>query len=185
MDDVPRAREHPRVDRLPDGPATAVHDGCYLGRAHGPNQGCLQLRRISRIRAPDRGESYSGSGMQQQLKGIDSEVPLLLVHRRKLIVGSTVLAASAVVALFPETVGRLLGVSTLVSGLGGAIVFVVVLYWLAQGLKCPGCGINLFWYGLGHAKSGNWLDWLLKQSTCPKCGYRSVHESASRRNQRL
>jgi hypothetical protein len=110
--------------------------------------------------------------------------PLLLVHRRKLIVGSTVLAVSALLALFPDTVSRLIGMSSWSVELVGAIVFVVLLYWLAHGLKCPGCGVNLFWYGLGHAKSGNWLDWLLKQSACPKCGYRATEESVRHVDQR-
>jgi hypothetical protein len=111
-------------------------------------------------------------------------MPLLLAHRRKLIMGSSVLAVSALLALFPQTVSGWIGTSSWVIELGGAIVFIVLLYWLAHGLKCPGCGVNLFWYGLGHAKSGNWLDWLLRQSVCPKCGYRESGEPARRADQR-
>lgn len=62
--------------------------------------------------------------------------PLLLLHRRKLIIGSTVLAVSALLALFPDTVSRLIGISTWSVELVGAIVFIVLLYWLAHGLVC-------------------------------------------------
>ncbi len=110
--------------------------------------------------------------------------PLLLAHRRKLILGSSVLAVSALLCLFAEPISRLIAVSSWYLELAGALTFIVLLYWLAQGLKCPGCRVNLFWYALGHAKSGNWLDWLLKQSVCPKCGHRESNEHASRTGQR-
>jgi hypothetical protein len=106
------------------------------------------------------------------------EKPLLLAHRRKLYVGTSVLAVSALLALFPETLSGLFGLASWSIALAGAIVFVVLLYWLAHGLRCPACRVNLFWYGLGHAPFGNWLDWLLKQSVCPKCGYRDTDEFA-------
>jgi hypothetical protein len=102
-----------------------------------------------------------------------TDTPLLLVHRRKLIVGSAVLAASALLGLLPDTLSGWIGISSWLLELAAAIVFFVLLYWLAYGLRCPGCGINLFWYGLGRAGSGNWLEWMLRQSTCPKCGYRA------------
>jgi hypothetical protein len=81
--------------------------------------------------------------------------------------------------LFPDTVGGLIGVNSWAIALAGAVVFFAVLYWLAHGMRCPGCGVNLLWYGLSHAKSGNWLDWLFNQSVCPKCGYRAAGKSAS------
>lgn len=73
--------------------------------------------------------------------------------------------------LFPESVGRLIGVDSWIPSVGGIVLFGVTLFLLAHGLKCPGCGINLFWYALAHAKNANWLDWMFKQSVCPKCGY--------------
>jgi hypothetical protein len=89
------------------------------------------------------------------MTGFNTDRSLLGAHRRKLIAGVPVLAFSAILALFPETVSGLIGVSSWSIELVGAIVFFALLYWLAYGLKCPGCGVNLFWYGLGHTKSGN------------------------------
>jgi hypothetical protein len=110
---------------------------------------------------------------------LDSDKLLLGSHRLKLMMGVPALAFSAILVLFPGTVSELIGVSSWPIALAGAVIFFVLLYWLAYGLRCPGCRVNLFWYGLGHAKSGSWLDWILKQSVCPKCGYRATGESAS------
>jgi hypothetical protein len=93
--------------------------------------------------------------------------------------GVPVLAFSAILVLFPETVSGLIGLSSWSIALSGAVVFFALLYWLAYGLRCPKCRVNLFWYGLSHAKSGNWLDWIFKQSVCPKCGYRAMGKSVS------
>jgi DNA-directed RNA polymerase subunit RPC12/RpoP len=98
--------------------------------------------------------------------------PLLLAQRKKLVVGASLLAVSALVCLFSESVGGWIGVSSGYVGLAGALVLVVLLFTLARALRCPRCRVNLFFYALGHAKSANWLDWLLNQSVCPKCGYR-------------
>ncbi len=81
------------------------------------------------------------------------------------------LALCALVALFPQVLSEMIGAASWIVELIAVVAVVVLIYWLAAGLKCPSCGVNLFWYGLGHAKYGNWLDWLLTQSTCPKCGY--------------
>jgi hypothetical protein len=110
---------------------------------------------------------------------LDTDRSLLGSHRRKLVMGVPVLAFSAILVLFPETVSELIGVSSWPIALAGAVIFFVLLYWLAYGLRCPSCRVNLFWYGLGHAKSGSWLDWIFKQSVCPKCGYRATGKSAS------
>jgi hypothetical protein len=83
----------------------------------------------------------------------------------------------AILVLFPEFVGGLLGVDAWILGVVGVVLFGLILFLLAHGLKCPGCRINLFWYGIAHAKYANWLDWILKQSVCPKCGYPCSQEN--------
>jgi ribosomal protein S27AE len=114
------------------------------------------------------------------MREINEDGRLLAAHRQRLIVGSALLAFSAILTLFPETLGNLVGVSAWWIELTGAILFFALLYWLASGMKCPGCGANLFWYGLGHAKYGDWLNWMFKQSACPKCGHRPSAPTASR-----
>jgi len=110
---------------------------------------------------------------------LNTDGSLLGSHRRKLVLGVPALAVSSILVLFPEKLSGLLGVSSWVIALAGAIVFFALLYWLAYGLRCPSCRVNLFWYGFGHAKSGNWLDWIFRQSVCPKCGYRATGKSAT------
>lgn len=106
--------------------------------------------------------------------------PLLLAQRRKLLVGSFLLALFALLALFPGAASGPLGVSAWVLESGAVSGFAVLLYWLARGLKCPKCGVNLLWHVFGHAKYGNWLEWMLGLSACPKCGYRETPSAGSK-----
>jgi hypothetical protein len=115
---------------------------------------------------------------------LNAEKPLLQSQRRKLIVGASILAVASIMVLFPGYISALVGLDSLPVGLSGLLIFGVGTFWLAHWLKCPGCGINLFLYGLNHAKYGNWLEWLFKQSVCPKCGYRATGESARGADQR-
>ena len=86
------------------------------------------------------------------MTGSHTDGPLFLRRSRKLMAGATLLACSALVNLFPEAGSRLFGVNPWVVELSGAMAFFALLYWLAHGFKCPGCGVNLFWHSLGHAK---------------------------------
>ena len=106
------------------------------------------------------------------MTGPDANRPLLQSHRRKLIVGASLLSFCALVALFPQVLSSMIGTTSWVVELIAVGAFVVLIYWLASGMKCPACRVNLFWYGLGRAKYGNWLEWLLTQSSCPKCGHK-------------
>jgi hypothetical protein len=81
------------------------------------------------------------------------------------------MALSALVTLFGNIVSDWLGVGAVSTKLLGLVVFVISLYWLASNLKCRACGLKLLWYAFGHAKNASWLDWLLHQTECPKCGY--------------
>jgi len=100
-----------------------------------------------------------------------SDKPLLYGRRRRLWIGATVLAAASVAVIFAESIAARAGIESWIVGLGGIVVFALVLFSMARGLTCPGCGVNLFWYGFAHARNANWLDWMFKQSVCPKCGY--------------
>lgn len=108
---------------------------------------------------------------------LSSKVPLLQGHRRRLIVGACVITPAAFVVLFSDAVSKLIGVSSGALELGALVLFVGVTLWLARGARCPSCKTNLFWYGVNH-RFGNWLGWLLKESTCPKCGHSSSEHSA-------
>lgn len=103
---------------------------------------------------------------------MNEAAPLFMARRGKLLIGSSVMAVSALVTLFGGTVSGWLGVDEVPTKLLGLAVFVISLYWVASNLKCPACGLNLLWYAFGHAKDANWLEWLLHQTECPKCGHR-------------
>lgn len=107
---------------------------------------------------------------------MSNKVPLLQGHRRRLIVGACVIAPAAFVVLFPDVLGKRLGVSSGALELGSLLLLVGVTLWLARGARCPSCKTNLFWYGVNH-RFGNWLGWLLTESTCPKCGYTASDRS--------
>ena len=37
-------------------------------------------------------------------------------------------------------------------------------------IRCPTCGSRWFWRAMSTQPSGNWLNWLVAQKGCPKCG---------------
>jgi hypothetical protein len=65
--------------------------------------------------------------------------------------------------------------------LGTAIIF-VAFAWLCIAVRCPQCGLRLFWYAVSSKECGSWFGWLLNNSCCPKCGFagkdRKIHEPA-------
>jgi hypothetical protein len=102
---------------------------------------------------------------------MNAGTPLFMTQRRKLIVGSAIMALAALVVLFGNAVSEWLGAEALWTQLPALVAFVITLYWLSANLKCPACRLKLLWYAFGHAKKANWLDWLLHQTECPKCGH--------------
>jgi len=107
---------------------------------------------------------------------LSNKVPLLRAHRRRLILGACVVAPAALVVLFPGALGKRIGVSSGALELGAVVLLVGVTLWLARATRCPSCKTNLFWYGVNH-RFGNWLGWLLTESTCPKCGHTASDRS--------
>jgi hypothetical protein len=95
---------------------------------------------------------------------------LIQARRRRLLVGVAVMAGCSIVVLFSGSLGDLMGVEPWMLKGGGILLFTVVIFVVAHGLKCRRCRTNLLWYGMAHAKNANWLDWLLNQNACPKCG---------------
>jgi hypothetical protein len=100
---------------------------------------------------------------------VDSK-PLLQARRGKLLVGVAILACSSIVVLFSSLIGDRAGVEPWMLKGGGLLLFSLTLFVVARGLKCKQCGTSLLWYAMARAGNANWLDWLLKQRACPKCG---------------
>jgi hypothetical protein len=41
----------------------------------------------------------------------------------------------------------------------------------AVSIRCPKCGLYLFWYAISHQGGGKWLAWLIALRACPRCSY--------------
>jgi hypothetical protein len=104
-----------------------------------------------------------------------SPVPLLLAHRRRIVRTAVAIALIALVALFPGFFALHAGINSAVLEVSAVALLVVVTLLLARGLSCPSCHKNLFWYGINN-RFGNWINWLLTETTCPKCGYSQSKE---------
>ena len=107
------------------------------------------------------------------MSDMNRDRPLLAQQRRRLLVGSALLVVTSLIILFPGFFSALFGVAEWLIALLGVVAFATLSFWMAYGMRCPVCRLNLFWYAVGHAKSGNWLNWLLSETTCPQCGYSS------------
>ena len=101
----------------------------------------------------------------------NTRTPLLRNLRPKLLIGSTALAVFALGALFPDLLGRLFDVGTPFVVLVALCGFVALLVWLGSATRCSNCRLSLLSYAIGHASDGNWLNWLLTMTKCPKCGH--------------
>src|SRR5689334_12945344 len=106
--------------------------------------------------------------------------PLLYQHRHKLRAGAWTATAFAIGVLFPQPLANLFGVDAWIAAAICAMAFGSSFWILAHGMKCPACGVNLFWHGLGNAKYGNWLRWMKTLSLCPKCGFRHPEQPPTR-----
>lgn len=53
--------------------------------------------------------------------------------------------------------------------LGGIGFGVAGFVYGCTAIRCPNCGARWVWLGVSGKSSGQWLNWLLNQSSCPKC----------------
>jgi predicted RNA-binding Zn-ribbon protein involved in translation (DUF1610 family) len=103
---------------------------------------------------------------------IDDKLPALVaVHEKKLWLLGGVLAVAGIGFLFTDEIAIGLGVAAVViqlSALGLTCGSLVMAFLL---IRCPNCGLRLVLYALSHRSMGGWLQWLLTEKTCPRCGY--------------
>ncbi|SRR5229473_2474915 len=99
----------------------------------------------------------------------------LLVSRQpwKLGVGFGLLAVSGIFTWFDSGVSRLLGFQRYIPTLIGTFIGLSALAFLALALRCPGCGLRLFWHAISKKPINAWGNWLFETDTCPKCGYQA------------
>ena len=53
----------------------------------------------------------------------------------------------------------------------GIVVGVVSFIFGCVSIRCPKCNAPWVWQGVSGKSSNEWLNWLLNQSKCPKCGH--------------
>jgi hypothetical protein len=72
-----------------------------------------------------------------------------------LMFGGLSVLASTQIAVFAVFSGIFLGMSSFI--------------YACSAIRCPSCGARWIWLGVSRNSSGQWLHWLLNQSSCPKC----------------
>ena len=86
----------------------------------------------------------------------------------KLLVGFVVMLAGFVTAacgvLDP---GSAAGLELAWTGVGIGAAALAVTCW---SVRCPSCGTRWLWTALQHQSARVWIEWLLAQSVCPRCG---------------
>ncbi len=88
--------------------------------------------------------------------------PLISAMRGRLWLAGGLLLVGGAALGTPYPVARAIG--TLLAGL--AVLLAVF------SLRCPSCGMNLFWHAVSQHSVGSWLSWLLDVRECPVCHYR-------------
>lgn len=62
--------------------------------------------------------------------------------------------------------------------IGGVFLGLASFVYGCFAIRCPNCGVRWVWLGVSGKSSGQWLEWLLNQSSCPKCEYVASGENA-------
>jgi len=88
-----------------------------------------------------------------------------------------VLVAGAFV-WFDRPIADLLGLSRYTPRLIGALLGLTTLVSASVAIRCPNCRLSLVWFALSKKATGSWLNWLLDEDTCPRCGHRSESHAA-------
>ena len=110
------------------------------------------------------------------LEHMVSPLPALVAPQRwKLHLAFAGVLAAGALMWFDRWFATVLHVERFVPTLIGAALGLVVLVATCLAVRCSACHSSLVWYGLSKKHSGAWLDWLLTETTCPKCGHSIAH----------
>ena len=64
---------------------------------------------------------------------------------------------------------------------GGVGLIVASLFWGAQAVICPQCGLKLFVHAFRNQGFFTWFAWVLQVESCPACGHGEVPRSSAPR----
>jgi DNA-directed RNA polymerase subunit RPC12/RpoP len=89
-----------------------------------------------------------------------------------------VLVASAFM-WFARPIAEFLRLSRYTPTLIGTFLGLATLVLASLAIRCPNCRLSLVWFALSKKSTGSWLDWLLDEDTCPRCGHKPDTKGAS------
>jgi predicted RNA-binding Zn-ribbon protein involved in translation (DUF1610 family) len=107
-----------------------------------------------------------------------NHVPLLAAQRWKLWLAFAVILAAGAFMWFDAWFSTVLQLPRYVPTLIGTSLGLVALLVACLSIRCPSCGKRFVWHALSTMPSHSWLEWLLVESTCPKCGFQSSRTEA-------
>ncbi len=82
--------------------------------------------------------------------------------------------------LFNEPAASALGLSRGPIVLAAVSLSILGLAWLSLSIRCPKCGLALFFHAISKQSLQSWGDWLYTVSTCPRCGFHhDAHSTGS------
>ena len=80
---------------------------------------------------------------------------------------------------FDMPIGEFLGLSRYTPTLIGTFLGLATLVSASLAIRCPNCRLSLVWFALSKKSTGSWLNWLLDEDTCPRCGHKPKTQGAS------
>ena len=96
---------------------------------------------------------------------------LVTNQRWKLRAMFAMVVVSGALVWFDKSIADLIGLSRYAPTLMGTFLGFATLILASLSIRCPSCRLSLVWFALSTKPVNSWLDWLLDETTCPKCGY--------------
>jgi DNA-directed RNA polymerase subunit RPC12/RpoP len=103
-----------------------------------------------------------------------NHAPLLAAQRWKLWLAFAAVVVSGALMWFDAWFSSALKLQRYAPTLIGTGLGLVALVAACLAVRCPSCGKRLLWHALSTMPSHAWLEWLLSETTCPRCGYSSA-----------
>ncbi len=101
-----------------------------------------------------------------------NDVSLLAAQRWKLWLAFVAVLTAGALMWFDAWFSSALRVQRYAPTLIGTGLGLLALVAACCAVRCPRCGKRLVWYALSKP-AHSWVEWLLAETTCPKCGYSS------------
>jgi hypothetical protein len=95
-----------------------------------------------------------------------------LIHRSrqswKVVLGFATFSVAFVFMIWGEQFSTKFGFQL---EIGGMLACLTALALIAATVRCKECGMRWVWDAVRHQKHSHWVNWLILQRVCPRCGY--------------